>query len=296
MTLTPELWRTTFNAAKDHAFPLSEALEFHCDSVSMFEEKTDPQMMVIHGYSEDKPSEEGVKQAISIMAENLGISCPELSFMLLPATNWLEEAYHSFPPIEAGTFYIHGSHIPAEELPEGKRHIQINAATAFGSGEHGTTYGCLSAIDDFARPLRRTGAKILDMGCGSGILGIAAAKLVKEPVLLIDNDPEAVTVTQENIRLNHVSRYAKAYEGDGYAADQVKEEGPFDLIIANILAKPLIDMAPEMIPHLKPKGKIILSGLLIEQAKSVRRAHEKLGLRLIKKYKYGEWATLVFEN
>lgn len=296
MTVTPELWRATLTAAKDHAFPLSEALEFHCDSVSMFEHEDHADLMVLHGYCEDKPSEEGLKSALKIMADNLNIACPEVEISLIPATNWLEESYQSFPPIDAGCFYIYGSHIDQETLPEGKRTIQINAATAFGSGEHGTTYGCLKAIDHYARPLRRKQSKILDMGCGTGILGIAAAKLLKQPVLLIDNDPEAVKVSNENIALNQVKRYAHAFEGDGYKAPQVSEEGPFDLIIANILAKPLMDMAPDMAENLALNGKAILSGLLVSQVKSVRRAQEAAGLKFVKKFTHGDWATLVFEK
>jgi ribosomal protein L11 methyltransferase len=213
----------------------------------------------------------------------------------IPETNWLEESYRQFPPFEIKDFFIFGSHFVGKP-PKGKIPLQIDAATAFGSGEHGTTRGCLEAL----LYLQETGLKpkhVLDMGAGSGILGIAAYTLWRKPVLAVDIDKEATRVACHHRKLNHVPAGDKGMicaTGDGYAARLVKaKKKGFDMIIANILAGPLIIMAFDLAQNLAPGGTAILSGLLVEQMKEVLHAHETIGLKLHKKITHGEWQTLI---
>lgn len=214
----------------------------------------------------------------------------------IPETNWLEESYRSFPPFSIKDFFIFGSHFEGSP-PKGKIPLQIDAATAFGSGEHGTTRGCLEAL----LHLKESGFKpkhILDMGAGSGILGIAAYKLWKKPVLAIDIDKEATRVACHHRKINAVPAGETAMicaTGDGYAARRVRGHSNkgFDLIIANILAGPLVIMANDLSHHLSQKGTAILSGLLFEQEPDVLKAHKSAGLKVIKRITHGEWRTLV---
>lgn len=231
-------------------------------------------------------------------AKILKVKPDDLKIAPVPDTNWLEASYQSFPPFTVGPFFIYGSHYDGK-VPKGFKGLQIDAATAFGSGEHGTTAGCLEAL---AR-LHAEGFKpkrILDMGTGSGILGIAAAKLWKKPVLAIDNDPESVKVACRHRRLNGVDAGVKGMTcscGDGYKTTKVQKSGPvFDLIIANILAGPLITMAPELEQSLSSRGIAILSGLLKEQEKDVMAAHKKVGLKKVARIPRGEWCTLILDR
>ncbi len=212
-----------------------------------------------------------------------------------PDTDWLAQVYKQFPPFSVGPFFIHGSHYK-DKIPETQIDLQIDAATAFGSGEHGTTKGCLTAMLD----LKAAGAcpwNVLDMGTGSGILGLAAFKLWKTPVLAIDNDPECVRVADVHRVANKVPGDATGFialHGDGFRTPEVLKRKPFDLIIANILAGPLRDMADDLIGVLDENGYVILSGILNEQADSVIEAYKNLKLK--KHEKIGEWSTLTLQN
>lgn len=210
-------------------------------------------------------------------------------------TDWLKETYKNFPPFTVGPFFIFGSHY-TDQVPATQTGLQIDAATAFGSGEHGTTKGCLMAMLD----LKSIGAcpwNILDMGTGSGILGIAAWMLWKAPVLAVDNDEECVRVAKHHAALNNIPQQATdftAIHGDGFLTPSVQDKKPFDLIIANILAGPLKEMADDLIRMSDSNGYVILSGILNEQADEVIHAYKAFALK--KKFEIGEWTTLVLQN
>ena len=231
------------------------------------------------------------------IAKRLKVKSSDLKIDPVADTNWLEQSYRQFPPFKIADFFIYGSHykekIPAKTLP-----LQIDAATAFGSGEHGTTKGCLEML---AR-MKEMGIKpknILDMGTGSGILAIGAYRLWKKPVLAVDNDPESVRVTQRHRSMNKIpagEAGISAACGDGYKTRKVKQLKPFDLVIANILAGPLIEMAPELEAVLKAKGYVILSGLLRDQEKAVLDAHKKLGLKKIARIVHEDWCALLLQK
>lgn len=214
-----------------------------------------------------------------------------------PEENWLEKAYHEFPPFSVGPFFIYGSHYK-DTPPPGQIALQIDAATAFGSGEHETTKGCLQAMLD----LKGKGVcpwNSLDMGTGSGILAIAAWKLWKAPILAVDNDPESVRVTEVHAQMNGVSigkTMLSTACGDGFRTPEVDLQKPYELILMNILAGPVIEMAPAAIRVLDDNGYIVLSGMLVQQADLVTAAYEGAGLMLKKRYDIGEWATLVMHK
>jgi ribosomal protein L11 methyltransferase len=211
----------------------------------------------------------------------------------LPAKDWLRHVHDHFPPVRIGKFYIRGSHIKGK-TPAGLTPLHIDAATAFGSGEHATTRGCLLAFEKLSKK-KQVFRNALDMGCGSGILGIAMTRLWPGiGVLAVDIDPESVAVTRRHAEMNRVRLVASA--GDGYAASGVRERGLFDLIAANILAGPLIAMAPDCRRALARGGFCVLSGLLRRQKSDVAAAYEAEGLVSAGSIAAGDWQTLIFRK
>ncbi len=243
------------------------------------------------------PNIKDLSKALKKIAQ-IDISEDHFAWQPVPDVNWLEESYRSFPPFKVGPFYIYGSH-HKDAPPKNLIPLQIDAATAFGSGEHGTTRGCLEALVK----LHKSGFKpktILDMGSGSGILAIAAYKLWKKPVLAVDIDKEATVVACRHRRINKIPAGEKGMTcvtGDGYRARAVtKQDKGFDLIIANILAGPLVQMAPDLADNLSKNGKAILSGLLIEQEQDVIDAHKVCKLGRPTRLPRGEWQTLILNR
>lgn len=206
--------------------------------------------------------------------------------------DWLSESLLSFKPQEIDCFFVYGSHYTGE-LPQTLIPIHLNAALAFGSGEHETTKGCLKALSFlFHQDIRPQ--TILDMGCGSGILSIGAAKLFQKKVIASDLDPFSVTVSQENALKNGVADRIEARLGDGYAVISPHEK--FDLILSNILAKPLCTMAPDLEKAVAPKGYAVLAGFLTSQEKKVEEAHKKQGFSVKKRYQLNDWVTLLLQK
>lgn len=212
----------------------------------------------------------------------------------LPEKDWLRHVHDNFPPVEAGRFYIYGSHYTGEK-PANLIPLCIDAATAFGSGEHETTKGCLMAFDALAQ--KTTVQNALDMGCGSGILAIALTKIWPDAtVAAVDIDPESIIVTNRHAEMNGCAGLIATEAGDGYHAALVAQNAPYDLIAANILAGPLIDMAPDLEKYLKPGGYCVLSGLLGRQENDVTAAHTAYGLVPVQSITIGEWRALVLQK
>lgn len=208
-----------------------------------------------------------------------------------PDKNWLEEVHQAFPPRQLGRFFVYGSHYEGA-LPDDLIPLKIDAATAFGSGEHDTTQLCLEALSDYDT----TPSNILDMGCGSAILAIGAKKLwPTAKALATDIDAESVRVSQRHADMNDTPDITCAC-GDGYKMNIVLDTAPFDLVIANILTRPLIMMAPDAAGVCAPGGRIILSGLLERQANDVRTAYEKNGFVFLSQKVQNNWACLVLEK
>ncbi len=239
---------------------------------------------------EGAPDKNAIMDILAPLAGNENLAPPDPAIEKLPDINWLEHSYRQFPPFSVGRFFIHGSHC-ADALPADQINLEIEAATAFGSGEHGTTSGCLLLMEQ----LQDGGynpRQVLDMGCGSGILSIAAAKLWNVPVLAVDIDPESVRVTTRHRDANGIGNTLTARAGDGFAVvDQ-----SYDLIIANILPQPLKMMAGDLMNRLNPGGYAILSGLLLDQAQGILDTYTALGGILQTRLDRGEWAALLIRK
>lgn len=287
----------------DDAYHLAETfIEEALSSSAIREERDHTKPWVLEWLMEEKPSTTELIEKLSLHAaahdlSGIDIEAEHFTIEETPDINWLEKAYREFPPFSIGPFFIHGSHydgeIPAHQIP-----LKVDAATAFGSGEHETTRGCMEAMLD----LKGKGAcpwNILDMGTGSGILALAAWKLWKSPILAVDNDAESVRVTERHAEMNGVALAKSALRcdcGDGFNTPSVDKHKPYELILANILAGPVIEMAPDLVRVLDDNGYCVLSGMLVAQADLVASAYEGEGLTLKKRYDIGQWSTLVMHK
>lgn len=239
---------------------------------------------------QNKPDVPSLEAALAVAASVVKVDTPKYEIKELPPKNWLKENLISFKPVCVGRYYIYGSHIK-EPPPKTKLSLKIDAATAFGSGEHFTTKGCLMAMEDLSRVF--TPRNVLDMGCGSGILGLAAALTFRVPVFATDIDPESVRVTLQNAQNNHLARYITAWVGNGYKPAEIRRHAPYDLVFSNILARPLTLMAKDLAANLAPSGYAVLSGLLNRQENWVLSAHRRVGLQLKKRYRMEGWSALI---
>jgi ribosomal protein L11 methyltransferase len=224
-------------------------------------------------------------------AETIGEGYPGLVITreVLPDIDWIAKSLEGLKPVRAGRFLVHGSHDRDKARP-GDLAIEIDAGQAFGTGHHGTTAGCLETI---ARVMRAHPPRnALDLGTGSGVLAIGVRKLVNIPVLATDIDPVAVRVAAENVRLNGIVQGITLETAPGFHSSAFRRHGPFDLIIANILARPLIRMAPQLATHLAPGGDVILSGILASQRWKVIAAYNGAGLAHVRTIWRNGWVTI----
>lgn len=289
---TPPPFALFIRGQTDRIFALSDELGFDMEmqalAVSVFE---------------DGPNSMHVQALFATEAQaemcQLGLSLDGLEHFItqLPDEDWTAKSQAGLPPVPAGRFFIYGTH-DADKIPDGTPHpIQINAGIAFGTGHHGTTKGCLLAFEQILQS-RTLPNNILDLGCGAGILAIAAAKALPHnapnaPITITatDIDEDAVTVTRENAALNNVKDRLNAFQADGLSA-----QNEYDLIFANILAGPLLGLAPDIVRALAPKGKVILSGILEEQADTLIAAYQKAGLQLDSHDILAGWSTLIMHH
>jgi ribosomal protein L11 methyltransferase len=236
--------------------------------------------------------EEVMRERISVA---LAEPFPSLVVMceVIPDIDWIAKSLEGLKPVRAGRFIVHGSH-DRDKIRENDIDIEIDAGQAFGTGHHGTTAGCLEVIDKVLRS--RTVRNALDLGTGSGVLAIAVRKVKKIPVLATDIDPIAVQVARDNVRRNGIASGIRVETAPGFHSPAFREEGPFDLIIANILAKPLMKMAPELGNHLTAGGSVILSGILAEQRWKVIAAYKGAGMRHLSTIWRNGWVTMHFTN
>lgn len=233
--------------------------------------------------SDGKLSIDDVNLCGLVPASELQIESKEL-----PETNWLQKCFENFKPISIGKFYILGSHYQLMGTFNSKVCLEIDAATAFGSGEHATTEGCLMAIQTYFDP--NENSNVLDLGCGSAILSMAISKLGGRRIFAYDNDPEAVKVSMKNVRKNHCSSKVKVYCNKN---TEFAKRG-YDFIVSNILAAPLISMSDKIVGCLNLGGTLILSGFTPEQ--DVISYYERFGLKVIKKYEIRGWNTVVLKK
>ena len=273
--------------SKNAAFDISDQLGFASDiqalAVSIFEDG--PNTMHVQALFETQALAQTCLDGLNFLEKM------ESFIAQLPDEDWVSKSQAGLPPVEAGRFWLYGSHdkdaIPAS-IPYP---IEINAGLAFGTGHHGTTKGCLLIFDDLLNAGFNPN-KVLDLGCGAGVLAIAAAKALEHNILATDIDPDAVAVTSENAQLNNVHKYIDSYQADGFESPYIKGQ-KFNLIFANILAKPLMGLAPDIAAALAPNGKVILSGILDEQADMVAQAFIEKRLEITPQPSISGWTSLL---
>ncbi|MCK4712907.1 MAG: 50S ribosomal protein L11 methyltransferase [Marinosulfonomonas sp.] len=212
----------------------------------------------------------------------------------LPEVDWVAHVKRELAPVQAGRFFVYGSH-DADKVPEGSIALLIEAAMAFGTGHHGTTLGCLRALDWLASD-GFVGRNVVDIGCGTAVLAMAAARIWPGPVLASDIDSQAVDVARANVACNDLEGRVICVEAAGFDAPKLKQAAPFDLVFANILKGPLIGLAPDMADSVAEGGYVILSGILNEQADEVIEAYRQNGFVLVKRDEITEWTTLLLRD
>lgn len=276
------------------AVPAFEAaLQTACATVGLFrDEETDTWR--VEGVREAGAGDDELAGALALAAAVSGIEAPAVQAAPVEAEGWLARTAESFPEQPIGRrFLVRPTHLP-DPRTHGRIVLRLDAGLAFGSGEHASTRGCLLALERIAKRLPPgRPRRVLDLGTGSAILALAAAKLLRRPVLATDIEPWSVRVAGENARLNGAHRLVSARLADGWRHRAVRAGGPYDLVFANILARPLCAMARDLAAHLAPGGTAILAGLLGTQARMVLAAHRRQGLALEARHDVGPWTTLV---
>lgn len=284
MAINPPLWKAEIVVRKEEAGDISAA----------FELGTSPQAVLIH---EEPFKPDAIVEALytempdgDLLSKLAG---REVHVQLLPDTDWIKLSQEGLPPVRAGRFFVYGAH-DAGTVPPGVIPIRIEAGMAFGTGHHETTSLCLGALSDLSK--RRRYENVLDLGCGTGLLAIGAAKLWRKRVVASDIDPTAVEITRENAAANGESTLIHAITADGLASPALAAKAPYDLIIANILAGPLTQLAPSIAHSLSKGGALILSGLLTWQENLVLSFYRPFGLILRETRRDGPWTALVLER
>jgi len=279
----PPLWKASVALTKAEAADVAAALELEgsAQAVLIAEEPFADGAVVEALYTEEPDA-----AFLSRVANR------EITVAPLPDQDWIRLSQEGLPPVRAGRFFVYGAH-DAGKVPHGVIPMRIEAGLAFGTGHHETTALCLSVLSDLARG-QAAFQNILDLGTGTGLLAIGAAKLWKKRVLASDIDPVAVEVTRQNARANGTGPLVTAVVADGLDNPLLKNGAPYDLLIANILASPLTRLAPAITRALAPGGTLLLSGLLRNQELLVTSFYPRL--RLIDRRRMGPWSALVLEK
>lgn len=290
MPSTKLSWQGSREALEAAQFALTELLWPPAGAVSLT--KDDPTVSDekanwrLEAYFEGAPDLDTVN---ALTAEHGGLNKPVVEE--LPDVDWVAHSLEGLGVVRCGRFVLYGVH-DADKLP-GKNDdipIRIDANQAFGTGHHPTTAGCLTLLDRFAGFAPKN---ILDLGCGSAILAIAAAKLWGRSVLAGDIDERSIEIAAENAALNDVADRVTTIVAEGFDHDSIASVAPFDFVFANILAGPLAELAPAMAAHVQKNGRVMLAGLMDEQADSVITAYEEAGFRLINRLDQPTWPILL---
>jgi ribosomal protein L11 methyltransferase len=277
---------------EDAAVALANAIERMTPEptgVGVFEIEDDSGLWEVGAYFLEKPD--------MVMLEVVALAFGAKPFALseLPEIDWVAKVRRELSPVEAGRFFVYGSH-DADKVPEGRVALQIEATVAFGTGHHGTTLGCLRAFDRLFDAGFRP-ARVADIGCGTAVLAMAAAAVLPDArVIASDIDEVAVEVAVANVGINGLEGRVECLEAAGFGHPQLAAVAPFDLVFAHILKGPLIEQAPDMAAHVGTDGLCILSGLLVVQAEAVTAAYLAEGFALEGREDIGEWSTLVLRR
>jgi len=271
-----------------------ERMEPEPTGVGVFEIEDDSGLWEVGAYFIEQPDE----VLLDVLA--LAFGAKPFAHSELPEIDWVAKVRRELTPVEAGRFFVYGSHdagrVPQIMAEGGRVALQIEATVAFGTGHHGTTLGCLRAFDRLFDAGFRP-ACVADIGCGTAVLAVAAAAVLPHArVIASDIDAVAVDVARANVDINALSGRIECLEAAGFRHPRLAAAAPYDLIFANILKGPLIELAPDVAAHLAPGGLAILSGLLVVQADSVTAAYVASGHSLESREDIGEWSTLVLRR
>jgi ribosomal protein L11 methyltransferase len=293
-TLTPATHRASFaigseQTAKRVVDLLTESFFEGQAAIAAFESPDGRWDVTVH--FAERPDEDSIRELVGIAAGD--DVARDVAFDTIEAKDWVKATLEGLVPVRAGRFIVHGQHDRAR-VPPNKLGIEIEAALAFGTGHHGTTRGCLLLLDEVLKAYLPR--RVLDLGTGTGVLAIAAAKALQTKVLASDIDPMSVRVAHENARLNETGDLVETIQATGFSAPRFAKRGPFDLVLANILANPLRQMATPMARHLAPSALVILSGLLPHQAQSVIAAYRARGLVLKRQIQIEGWSSLLMRG
>jgi len=293
-TLTPSTRRATFaigneQTAKRVVDLLNECFFEGQAAITAFE-RPDGRWDVTMHFAEP-PDQDSIRELVALAAGDE--VAQHVAFDTVEAKDWVKATLEELVPVRAGRFMVHGQH-DRSQIPPNKFGIEIEAALAFGTGHHGTTRGCLLLLDQVLKARRPR--RVLDLGTGTGVLAIAAAKALRTKVLASDIDPQSVRVARDNARLNGSGNGVETIEATGFSAPHFAKRGPFDLVLANILANPLRQMATEMARDLAPSGLVILSGLLPHQAQGVIAAYRARGLVLQRQLQIEGWSSVLMRR
>jgi ribosomal protein L11 methyltransferase len=272
-------------AGADAALAVAAALDELAGAVSAFETSEAEALWRVEAYPEAPQLDAALQVRLALLAAAAGGRLIAVAEERLPERDWLQENRRAFPPLRVGRFFVHGSHWRGT-TPAGTIAIEIDAATAFGTGEHPSTRGVLLALDELAR--RRRFRRPRDVGTGSGILAIAAAKIWHCPVLASDIDPGAVRIARHHAKRNGIARQVRAVCAAG-----IRDGARYDLVLANILARPLALMAHDLTRAVRPGGVVVLAGLLERQEAQVLAAYRAQGVALQRRLVIDGWSTLV---
>ncbi|QAX30534.1 MULTISPECIES: 50S ribosomal protein L11 methyltransferase [unclassified Leisingera] len=287
----PTFTALTTLTGKTQAEALGEAMERltpEPSGVGVFEMEDGSGLWEVGGYFTDAPDAAGLALLAS-MHEAKPFVVSEL-----PETDWVAHVRRELAPVEAGRFFVYGSH-DADKLPADRIPLLIEAAMAFGTGHHGTTLGCLKALDHLLDQGFH-GEKVADIGCGTAVLAMAAARVWDGTILASDIDQVAVEVAEANLKANGMEGQVACVEAAGFDHPDLQAQAPFDLIFANILKGPLVALAPDVAANLRPGGYAILSGILNEQAEDVVNVYAQNGINPERRDEIGEWTTLLLRK
>lgn len=275
----------TGKAAAEGLGEAMERLDPEPTGVGVFEVEDGSGLWEVGGYFTEAPDD----TALAVLAA--AFEAKPFVVSELPETDWVAHVRRELAPVEAGRFFVYGGH-DADKLPEGRIPLLIEAAMAFGTGHHGTTLGCLKALDHLLDQ-GFTASKVADIGCGTAVLAMAAARVWQGDVIASDIDQVAVDVAEANLKANGMSGAVRCVEAAGFDHPELQAHAPYDLIFANILKGPLIALAPEISGNLRPGGQAILSGILNEQADDVLSVYAQNGFNPHLRDEIGEWTTLI---
>jgi ribosomal protein L11 methyltransferase len=293
-TITPSTSRASFaigseQTAKRVVDLLTESFFEGQAAIAAFE-RPDGRWGITMHFAEP-PEQTSIRELVRLVAGD--DVARDVAFDTVEAKDWVKATLEELVPVRAGRFIVHGHH-DRSRVPVNKLGIEIEAALAFGTGHHGTTRGCLLLLDEVLKAYFPR--RVLDLGTGTGVLAIAAAKALQIKVLASDIDPLSVRVAHENARLNGSGDLVETIQATGFSAPHFARRGPFDLVLANILANPLRQMATPMAGHLAPSALVILSGLLPHQAQSVIAAYRARGLVLKRHIQIEGWSSLLMQK